>query len=221
MEDDRNGGSNMTKWEYGGAYKKYPLDDEEPYIFDDGSIVQVHDIFNPLPEFMKKADLVFVDPPWNQGNMTSFYTKADKVNTFKYEPFYKRIFECIQEISPKMAFVEVGKEYLPDFIIEMRKIYKYVTFYNSSYYHRDINRCYIVQGSDKRLNLRLDDMDEEDIIAWITENVEYDCIADLCMGRGLVGLYSYKNNKRFVGTELNHKRLSVLIERIEDEKRNA
>ena len=39
-------------------------------------------------------------------------------------------------------------------------------------------------------------------------------IGDLCMGRGLVGVNAYKNGKRFVGTELNHKRLAVLLERI-------
>lgn len=60
----------------------------------------------------------------------------------------------------------------------------------------------------------LDYTDEEDAIAWVCENEEYDCIGDLCMGRGLIGVNAYKNGKRFVGTELNHKRLAVLLERI-------
>jgi uncharacterized protein (DUF2344 family) len=49
------------------------------------------------------------------------------------------------------------------------------------------------------------------------KNEEYNVIGDLCMGRGLVGLNAYRNGKRFVGTELNHKRLSVLIEKVEGE----
>ena len=57
-------------------------------------------------------------------------------------------------------------------------------------------------------------MDEEDIIEWVCANEEYECIGDLCMGQGLVGVNAYKNGKRFVGIDLNHKRLSVLIERI-------
>jgi hypothetical protein len=57
-------------------------------------------------------------------------------------------------------------------------------------------------------------MDEEDIIEWICKNEEYNCIGDLCIGRGLVGINAYKNSKKFVGTELNKKRLSVLLERI-------
>lgn len=205
----------LSKWDYGGAYERYPLTDQ-PYVFEDGSTIQVHDIFQPLPEFMKQADVIFVDPPWNQGNMTSFYTKADQGNPHKYTSFYARLFECIEEISPSIAFVEIGKEHLADFITRMRKIYKYMTFYNSTYYHNKNNLCYVVQGSNKRKNYKLDGMDEEDIIAWICENVEYECIADLCMGRGLVGLHSHLNGKKFVGTELNHKRLSVLIERIKE-----
>lgn len=203
-----------SKWNYGDAYKRYPIENEI-HEFEDGSMVKVHDIFNPLPKFMKAADVIFVDPPWNQGNMTSFYTKAEMINPHRYESFYDRLFECIKEMDPNLCFVEVGKEHLADFIIRMRKLFKNVTFYNSSYYHDKNKICYVVQGSKKRVNYKLDYMDEEDIIKWICENIEYECIGDLCMGRGLVGLHSYINGKRFVGTELNHKRLSVLVERIE------
>ena len=96
----------------------------------------------------------------------------------------------------------------------MRKQYKYVTFYNSSYYHDKNKICYIVRGSKNFRKPRLDYMDEENIIEWICANEDYECIGDLCIGRGLVAVNAYKNNKRFVGTELNHKRLSVLVEKI-------
>lgn len=208
----------MSDWNYGDAFQRFPVH-KEGFVFDDGSVVKTHDIFNPLPDFMLDADAVFVDPPWNQGNMTSFYTKAEKVNPFLYKNFYKRLFECIKQISPQWCFAEVGKEYLPEFILEMRAIYKHVTFYNSMYYNNPKNLCYVVQGLNTRKNFKLDGMDKEKIIQWICENIDYKCIADLCMGRGLVGYYSYINSKRFVGTELNHKRLSVLVERIETYRR--
>jgi len=205
------------KWDYGDAYLRYPLG-AEPYIFNDGSIVQVHDIFNPLPEFMERADLVFVDPPWNLGNINTFYMKADKNERVGcFIDFYQRLFECINKISPHTCYVEVGKEYLADFIMEMRKLYRYVTFYNSTYYHNKKNLCYVIRGSKKYKKPVLDGMDEEDVIEWICKNEEYNVIGDLCMGRGLVGLNAYRNGKRFVGTELNHKRLSVLIEKVEGE----
>jgi len=210
----------MTNWNYGDAYLKYPIP-EEGYEFDNGSFIKVHDIFNPIPKFMQEADLLFIDPPWNLGNINTFYTKAEKTERIEsFERFYLRLFQCIKEIKANTCYVEVGKEYLAEFIIEMKKIYKYVTFYNSTYYHNKDRLCYIIRGSKKFKKPKLDYMDEENIIEWICENENYSCIGDLCMGRGLVGLNAYKNNKKFVGTELNKKRLSVLIERIEKYKKN-
>lgn len=209
------------EYNYGDAYLRYPLE-TEPYVFKDGSIVQVHDIFYRLPEFMSQADLIFVDPPWNLGNLNTFYSKAEIDERHdSFRRFYERLFACIGDfINPHTCYVEVGKEHLADFIVEMRRLFKYVTFYNSTYYHNKKNLCYVIRGSQKHKKPALDGMDEEDIIEWICANEGYNVIGDLCMGRGLVGLNAYRNGKRFVGTELNHKRLSVLIENIVKEGRN-
>lgn len=207
----------MATWNYGNAYIEYPINDV--YTFDNGSTIKVHNIFDETPAFIKKADLIFVDPPWNLGNLNTFYTKADMNEKMdNYERFYKRLFEVIKEINAKTCYVEIGKEHLADFILEMRQLYKYVTFYNSTYYHSKDKLCYIIRGSNKYKKPKLDGMDEQDIIKWICENEDYSCIADICMGQGLVGFYAHQNNKRFVGTELNHKRLSVLIKRIKTGK---
>lgn len=207
----------MSKWDYGGAYKRHPIGQGEVVVFENDSKVKVHNIFDPLPDFMRDADLIFVDPPWNLGNLNSFYTKADRTDyQDSFEVFYKRLFECIAEIKPLVCYVEVGKKYLAEFILEMKRIFKQVTFYNSSYYHRPENTCYVIRGSAKRKKLPLDYMDEEDVVAWVCKHEDYECIGDLCMGRGLVGIHAHKNGKRFVGTELNHKRLAVLVERLSD-----
>jgi hypothetical protein len=207
----------MAEWNYGDAYLRHPIKEGEIIIFDNGSKIKTHNIFDPLPEFMKEADLLFVDPPWNLGNLNTFYTKANRTDyQDNFEKFFCRLFECIREINPHTCYVEVGKEYLPNFIMETRKLYKYVTFYNSTYYHNKDKVCYVVRGSQKFKKPKLDGMDEEDIIKWICANEGYNCIGDLCMGCGLVGLNAYLNGKKFVGTELNHKRLSVLLREIID-----
>ena len=208
----------MASWNYGDAYLRHPITDGQLAVFDDGSTVKVHNIFDPLPGIMLTADLVFVDPPWNLGNLNTFYTKAaldDHQESFTV--FYKRLFECISEIKPVVCYVEVGKEYLSEFIQEMKKLYKHVTFYNSTYYHKKENLCYVIRGSSKRKKFPLDYMDEEDIIEWVCKNEDYICIGDLCIGRGLVGINAQKNGKKFVGTELNHKRLSVMLEKLAKE----
>ena len=205
----------MNRWNYGNAYQRHPIKPDQIAIFDYGSMVKVHNIFDRLPEFMLSCDLIFVDPPWNVGNLKSFYTKADRDDyQDKFSTFYNRLFECIAEIKAHTCYIEIGKDYLGEFLVECKKLYHSVTFYNSSYYHKRGNRCYVIRAAKKRAKLPLDDMDEEDIIAWICENEQYDCVGDLCIGRGLVGINAMKNDHRFMGTELNHKRLSVLLEKL-------
>lgn len=183
--------------------------------WENGSVVAVHDLFEPLPRFMKEADIIFTDPPYNMALLNGFYTKAERTDyPQSFDAFSKRLFECIREINPKICYLEIGKEYLADFIIEMRKQYKYVTFYNSMYYHNKKNKCYVVRGSHKAKKPDLDYMDEEDIIKWVCENEDYECIGDICMGKGLVGRYAAGAGKKFVGGELNPKRLSVLLSKV-------
>lgn len=204
----------MAKWDYGGAYLRHPVQGKR-VVFTDGSMAQEHDIFAPLPGFMGQADLIFVDPPWNIGNLRSFYTKAGRtMDVDWFDFFYKTLFKRIMGINPHTCYVEVGKEFLGEFLLEMKKGFRSVTFFNSYYYRRKENKCYVVRGSTKRKKLGLDDMDEAEIISWVCSNEDYNCIGDLCMGRGLVGLSAFAAGKKFAGTELNHKRLSVMVEKL-------
>lgn len=204
----------MADWSYGDAYLDYPIE-HGTAVFEDGSRLKAHDIFDPLPTWMA-AEMVFTDAPWNQGNMTSFYTKAGMENPHRYDAFYARLFECIAEMRPSVCYLEIGKQHLADFVVEMRKIYPQVTFFNSTYYHREKNLCYVVRGGKKATRLRLDGMDEEDIISKVTQEEAVGSVADFCMGRGLVAQAAYNCGKQFYGTELNHKRLSVALKRLSD-----
>lgn len=204
----------MVEWNYGDAFERFPIAFGKKAVLTDGSVLSPGNIFDPLPAFMKSSDLLFCDPPWNQGNLNSFYTKAGRDDYSEFELFYKRLFLCVSAIRPKTCYIEVGKDYLAEFIMEMKQIFKSVTFYNSNYYHKPENHCYIIRGSRKHQKLPLDGMDEEDIISWVCKNEQYDCIADPCMGRGLVACAAFKSGHRFAGTELNPKRLSVALERL-------
>ena len=204
----------MTDWEYGGVYRGYDMEGE--IHLPNNSIVQVCDWTISLPEFMKSADALFVDPPWNAGNAKSFYTKAGiYIPGIDFHAFSSILFQRIFEISPDTVFVEIGKQYIGLYLQSLGGMFKYVTLYNSSYYHRKQNKCYVIHATNsgklKRHKI-LEDMDEEDIIKWLCRNHPYQCVGDLCMGRGLVGKHSYLNGRRFVGTELNPKRLAVLVD---------
>lgn len=203
------------EWNYDDAYKRHPIEEGEKAVWENGSTVMINNIFDEVPSEFREADIVFVDPPWNTGNLNSFYTKADRTDYPNgYDTFMPRVLHYIDTINPKIVYLEIGKEFLAEYIVELKKRYKYVTFYNSSYYHNKQNKCYVIRASRKAKKPALDYMDEEDIINWITHNEEYECICDFCIGRGLVAMGAADAGKRFVGGELNHKRLSVLLERV-------
>ena len=205
------------QFEYGGAYKTYPVED---YTFPDGSRLAVHSLLDGTPEWMQDANLLFADPPWNEGNLRAFYTKNGQDLPVTYTAFLDALVSTIRDISPRVAYVEIGKQHLADVIMGMRVLYPKVTFYNSTYYRNPENICYVVRGSmDGRRAPKLDGLDEEDIIKWVCENEDYDCIADPCIGQGLVALYASRAGKKFVGTDINAKRLAVARKRVETKKK--
>lgn len=205
-------------WEYGEVYKKYDMSG----IINIGTgTVKVHDIFNPLPDYMKNADVIFSDPPCSEGNLKTFYTKADLEKQKFFEDFQKRFFECVDEIKPKALFLEVFANNKNSFYNECLKRFKQVIVLDSYYYHNKKNKCWVYYCCDEidpKIVELLNNRDEQKIIELICKNYNFECIGDLCMGRGLVGYYANKYNRKFVGTELNQKRLAVLIDRINNGK---
>lgn len=211
-----------NNWEYGGAYKRYDMSGD---IHIGTGIVRVHDIFNPLPEFMKNADVLFCDPPYNQSCLKSYYTKAGlEKKPDSFESFFFRLFECIEEISPRLIFLEVGCKQSEMYEFFLKNRYKTVVKMDSYYYGNRSNKCVILCASNDEIPsciLSMPFMDEEKVIEYICKNVEYSCIADPCMGKGLVAYYSNKYGKKFVGTELNPKRLAVCVERVTTGERGS
>jgi hypothetical protein len=206
------------KWEYKGIYNKYNMKDiiELP----NNSKVQVQDLILNMPKFMREADVLFCDPPCSQGNLTSFYTKADQINTQSFTIFYNHLFKRIDEIKPKHLFIEVFKSNKEIFIEECKKRFTYHHIYNSYYYNKPSNKCWVLQYSNHPIPFinEINNIDEEKIIKWICANFNYNCIGDLCMGKGLVGKYAFLSNKKFVGIELNKKRLALLVDFIKNYK---
>lgn len=212
-------------WEYQGIYRKHDM--QGIIELPNQSRVAVWDWTESLPDFMTEADTIFVDPPWNIGNVNTFYTKADLSHKdFSFSRFSQILMQRIVEIEPKHLFIEMGKEYLGWYLEECKRRYKYVTFYNSTYYHKKDNKCYVIHATNdfkRRRYPPLEDLDEEQVIQWICECHDYKCIGDLCMGTGLVGKHAYLNRRKFVGTELNKKRLALLVDfiQVEEEKKNV
>lgn len=200
-------------YKYGNLCDKFNMDGD---ISIGTGTVRVHDLFNPLPAFMKEADVVFCDPPCSKANINSFYAKAElEERKDDYASFHDRFWQVIDEIAPKTVFIEVFKSNKQKFIEECAKRFANIEVHQSMYYNLPKNKCWIIQASNEPLqDLGIDDIDEEKVIETICRKVEYSCIADPCMGKGLVAFYSNKYGKRFVGTELSKYRLAVCLERV-------
>ena len=205
-------------FDYGNFDAKYDMSGE---IKIGTGTIMVHDIFNKMPDFMMHADCLFCDPPCNRGNIRSFYTKSGTtppvVDNSIYDRFTDRLFEYIKALRPKSAVIEVFESNFNEYTARLTSIYGAVKVLPATYYHNQNNKCWVICAGECKMNNDdelLPGMDEQDIIESICRSMEFNCIADPCMGRGLVGYYTNKYGRRFVGTELNKKRLAVLIERI-------
>lgn len=202
------------KFNYGNAWENFPIKKGEKWVINGASEVAVHDIFDPIPEFMNRPDLIFSDPPWNIGNVRSFYTKAGiNWGDFDFAGFSDRFFECLKEIGPRICYIEIGNQYVQDWKLRLSRMYEYTQSWQVVYYGKFPTN--IIRGAvDGITSLDYTGLDEAKIIYQVAKNEAHSVMGDLCMGQGLVGLAAYEAGKQFVGTELNERRLAVLLQKL-------
>ena len=204
-----------TKWTYGDAWEAYPIEAGEIWgIPANGSMAAVHNLFEPLPAFMESADMLFIDPPWNLGNVNSFYTKAGRTDYLRdFSEFEQALFQRIRQISPITCYLEVGFQAVDRWQAQLAQHFVHVQHWNVVYYRK--HPCHILRASHAGPTaIDYTGMDEAKAIARAGREEHYTILGDMCMGRGLVGLAAYAAGKPFVGTELNKRRLAVLFQKL-------
>lgn len=179
----------------------------------------MHDLFDGIPKFMLAADLVYCDPPWNAGNLNAFYTKAEIAVVKGFPAFVCALFEGLRTIGAPVCYLEIGKQNLALFeqmMGDLCALYRHVQVWPITYYRK--HRAYLLRGAhDSTTDTDFTSLDDMHTPRVAMEAEKFECVADLCMGRGLTGLTAYRLGKRFVGTELNKRRLAVLLEAITHE----
>lgn len=206
-----------TRWRYGDAWERCPIRSGETWRVGTG-IVAAHDLFHPLPAFLKTADCLFIDPPWNLGNLKSFYTKAGRSDyQTDYLRFADRLFACIAEIAPRSCYLEIGSQQVNEFRMRLRDAgFRYVYSWPVTYYRK--HPCWLLKGATELHSgpayPDFEGIDEERCIEMIARDEPYGVLGDLCMGRGLVGYHAYRAGRAFVGSEMNPRRLAVLLDRV-------
>ena len=200
------------QWLYGDAWEHYPIEPGEVWGAPGVGTVAVHNIFAPLPAWFD-CDLLFVDPPWNRGNVNSFYTKAGRQDYIEdFADFERALFARIDQVAPAVCYLEVGFQAVDRWRAALAARYPAVQRFDVTYYKR--SPCHILRGGAVPTAHDYTGRDEADVIAAVAIDEQYSVMGDFCMGRGLVGLAAHHAGKPFVGTELNKRRLAVLLDKL-------
>jgi hypothetical protein len=201
-------------FEYGGHFSEFPIKKFARETNTDSRFA-VHDIFQPLPDFMRGADLIFTDSPWSIGNIKSFYTKAGISYDIEksFADFSGRLFDSIHEINPERAFLVIGNQHLAMWIEHAKKFRRWGTT-PVRYYLK--HPCHLVYCGRVAFNVGMfAGEDETEVTRELCASKDYDTIGDLCAGRGYTPFQAFKNGKRSVCTELNPKRMAYALWRIQ------
>lgn len=178
-----------------------------------------------------KADIFYSDPPWGSGNLKFWDTMNKKMNDdaqaydfgFDVDRFLDTVISCSVKYTKGFVVIEYGKRWSQRLMELAQK--------KGLYFCGCVEALY--KGGGKNLPL--------DIVVFHTEEAKqvdlsrahhtigYNAVKtmfnilspcdgsigmDLCCGMGFTAQACIDNNMRFIGNELNEKRLQKTIERL-------
>lgn len=202
-----------TRWRYGDSWEKYPIADHHTWTHPPtGSAVTVHDIRDPLPSHMSGCDMLYADPPWNQGNVNSFVTKAgfDRY-VASFDEFLAALTTAIDTIAPRVCYLEAGAKHVDQVADLLAARWRCIDRWKIRYYKK--NPCYLIRAADSEKPADFTCLDDTETPLAAIQAEAPTSVADLCTGRGLTLLAAHQCGLPFHGTELNRRRLAVAIER--------
>lgn len=186
------------KWLYGDSFEKFPIKEYEQVICGKNFLI-AGDIMKIDYDKLFCGiypDMAYIDPPYNQGLLSSFWTKFDKsLKPQDFKQFTKYLIFLIKQYSPRVAYMEMGIRSMGQvtrWIIEAGGFILGIA--NITYYHK--NPCKLI-----RFTFDLDNVLDFDMN-----------IVDFCCGRGLTGRIAHELGIQFFGSELNPRRLTNLVE---------
>lgn len=197
---------------YGKSWEIYPIEKEEIWIDkDSNSMLEVNDITHKLPIFMMDADMIYTDSPWSLGNVNMFNSKSGREYMNHFSEFYNPLLKHIKAINPKVCYLEIGKQELDTFFSLLSVVFEHVQSWKITYYGN--KECYLLRGGINPVDFNYTGFDDKETPYSAIYLEKPICVADFCTGRGLTALAANKFDVRFVGTELNKRKLAVCIDK--------
>lgn len=217
----------MTDWTkaYGDSYLNYPIEEGECITLSNVNLMCADIVKNKqiVETFIRGIDrnttFVYCDPPWNQSNISTFYTKAQKKGEHpRIDEFNKTLLELCCQFP--VAYIEQGKS-----VTDVSNIVDYIhtkypdkicTVYPTTYYKRNPAHLIRICSEDHTIVEDLFSGVDDDYTPGVACEVEHNwanTVVDFCVGRGLTVTTAIQHGYKMYGIELNKYRLSVAIEK--------
>jgi len=216
-----------TKWDYGNFIEKYPVVEGDVYKIGVHSLL-CENIMNVSPEVFKSIfplpDLIYVDPPWLQSNLTCFLTKNGMSEHIDFKEFLTRVISLCK-LSKGYCFTECSSLTIYDFVNEIvTQGGSIIQIFDLTYYRT--KPCKLIWFSFvdiSPVDIDLNGIDDEKTPALIIQKFtkEGDIVCDFCFGRGLTAVETDKRNRTFIGIELNPRRMAHTIDKLLSNKINT
>lgn len=219
-------GDDMTNWRYGDAGDRIPVafgqtwgvgehlfrcDDLEAPAHESGYLVG-------LPAF----DMVYSDPPWDAGNARAFRTKAGKGRAVDFEAFVGRLADVFRRARGDV-WCEMGNRLHEQQIALLKRAGAHVCDVWECVYYGGPRTCRIVRlrwraKGEARAGPHppapwMGNMSGEAVTRYaLSLYPAGQTVLDPCCGMGMTAKYCLEHGHRFVGVELNPRRLANAID---------
>ena len=187
-----------------------------PHIFGCGD--HESGMFADFSYFFGPPDMAYVDPPWNQGNASTFRTKAEVEKRADFQKLIVAVINATRHVTGPV-FMEMGKKEEANVICwaerEGMKVYQsWEIMYYRKYPARLLYMGWDSEAAPVQFTLSPEGMDDEDTPKWAMQEIQPRTVLDPCMGRGGTAVAAHRLGIDSIGFELNPKRLSVTLEKL-------
>jgi hypothetical protein len=205
-----------VNWTYGDHWERFPVRRGEVWAAGEHRVTCADITITSPVQVLGTPDLIYTDPPWNQGNVASFYTKAGQKGGGCFTALREALMRVFQTAG--IVWAEMGKLHIDDFISQMEQAGGKLTHRFACTYYRTklvyLVRVSFLGGPDLPAGVaeRIEGADDANTPGLVMAAETWArIIMDPCTGRGLTGRTAHKYGRRFIGSELNPRRLANLL----------
>ena len=216
-----------SRWDYGDAGDKYPLQKGEVWRVGNHwlTVLDHADAGEPSRRYLGflaargvKPDAVFVDPPWDRGNARAFRTKAfGESEAVDFDGLITSVLAAVSASGVRVFTVEMGVRNADAVCAAIASAFPgFAVDTVGGLYYKKKPCVYIVAGDESRMvnACATQIMSLNDTEAPMAFALACGCpvLYHPCMGRGLMATTAQKIGISSVGSELNPRRLAVTVD---------